>query len=149
MCAMTFSRTALAAVGIAMVAGGAYGFWLYRDAAPQTASVADTVLPPDAPSLIRGTWTSVDDASYRVTFAADGTLEERYGTSTVSAGTYAFASSPAGYVADGESFEKGGASDYLLEEIDGERYAYRVLALTADSLQLSYLERGNTLSFTR
>lgn len=145
---MTFSRTALAAVGIAMVAGGAYGIWQYRQAPLQTGDVSQT-LRPDAAALLPGTWTSKDDDSYQITFAADGTLEERYGTSTVSQGTYLFATSPAGYVDGAEAFATGDPLEYLLEEVDGERYAYRVLAVTADSLELSYLERGNTLSFTR
>lgn len=145
---MTFSRTALAAVGIAMVAGGAYGVWQYRQAPFQTADVSQA-LRPDAAGLLPGTWTSTDDASYQVTFLVNGTLEERYGTSTVSQGTYHFATSPAGYVDGAEAFAAGDSLEYLLEEIDGERYAYRVLEVTADALQLSYLERGNTLSFTR
>lgn len=145
---MTFSRTALIVVGAAMVAGGAYGVWQYRTAPLQTADLSSTVLP-DVASLLPGTWTSADDASYQLVFVANGTFEERYGTSTVAQGVYRFASSPAGYVADDATYETLGPYGYLLQEIEGERYAYRVLEATAGSLQLAYLERGNTLSFTR
>lgn len=143
-----FSRTALAVIGLAMVAGGAYGVWQYRTAPLQTANLADTVLS-DAGDLLPGAWTSMDDAAYRITFSLDGTVTEEYGDSEVSRGTYTFADSPAGYVSEGSAFETGSAHAYLLEEIDGERFAYRVLAITADSLELSYLERGNTLTFSR
>lgn len=144
---MTFSRTALAVVGAAMVAGGAYGVWQYRHApAVQTAMVSDTVTPQAG---IAGTWTSTDDGAYTVTFNADGSVEETYGTSTVSRGTYVLAASPAGYVSSETAFPTLGDRDYLLEELDGEKYAYRVIELTDTSLQLTYLGRGNTLGFTR
>ncbi len=139
---MKFSRSALAIVGIAMVAGGAYGYWQGRHA-PQTANVSGAV----APASIAGTWTSADDPAYQVVFRTDGTLRELYRGETVSDGSYRFAETPEGY-ADG-AYEKLGPQGYLLEDVDGERYAYRVISLTASSLELSYLERGNTLSFTR
>lgn len=139
---MTFSRSVLAILGVAVVAGGAYGYWQSRQEL-QTASVSDTF----GQASIVGAWTSADDAAYRVDFAADGTLTEHYQGEAVSSGTYRFASSPGDY-AEG-SFDTLGPRGYLLEDVDGEQYAYRVLELTRTGLQLEYLGRGNTLSFTR
>ena len=98
--------------------------------------------------LIVGTWTSADDAAYQVTFSPNGTLEERYAGDVTSTGTYAFAATPAGYVA-GYAAGPEDDAEYLLEDIDGERYAYRVIAVTPGALELTYVERGNTLRFSR
>jgi hypothetical protein len=146
-----FVRFALPIIVIAFVAGGVF-WWKFGYPGLQSASVSDAVAAPAASSvaeLIVGTWTSTDDASYKITFSADMTLSEQYGTSTVTHGTYSFAASPAGYVGDEVDTPSGQPNDYLLQEIDGERYAYRVVSVTPERLELSYLERGNTLSFTR
>jgi hypothetical protein len=112
----------------------------------QPAEVA-TVVTPEAPALLAGSWTSEDDAQYGVVFEAGGSVVESYAGEVISRGTYRFAESPAGY-SDVEH-PTGHPHEFLLEDIDGERYAYRVSALTADRLEIKYLERGNTLSFTK
>lgn len=95
---------------------------------------------------IAGRWESVDDAAYAIAFDDAGGLTELYAGEPTATGTYAFAASPEGYAAAAAQ-EEGGT--YLLQDVAGERYAYRVLELTSSSLVLSYLERGNTLSFVR
>lgn len=146
---MAFSRTALIAASIAVLAGGGYGLWQYgREVGPQTANVAETLQPtPDAPAMIAGEWVSQDDTAYEVAFAGDGSVVELYEGEPVSTGTYSFAASPDGYTDLEHDPEHPHA--FLLEEIDGERYAYRVTVLTSERLELTYLERGNTLTFTR
>ncbi len=146
---MSFSRIALIAASIAVLAGGGYGLWQYgREADPQTANVAETLQPtPDAPAMLAGGWISADDVAYEVNFAGDGTVVESYGGASVSTGTYKFAASPDGYT----DLEHGSENPhaFLLEDIDGEKYAYRVSKITPERLELTYLERGNTLTFTR
>lgn len=145
---MSFSRVALSVFGIALVAGAGYGILQSRtDRSMQRANVV-SVLGADEASL-PGIWTSVDDGAYQVTFGEDGTVVEQYGSEIVSRGTFRLAAEPTGYVSTDLGFEKGDADSYLLEDLDGERYAYRVIALTANRLELSYLERGNVLAFTR
>lgn len=148
MSSMSFMRVALVAVGGALIAGGAYGYWQYRQAPLQTADIT-TALTASAPQLIVGTWTSADDPAYRVTFQPDGALVESYDGEVVSTGRFSFAATPAGYVTEGEEVPTGAPHEFLLEDIDGEKYAYRVMTVSASALQLAYLDRGNTLSFTR
>lgn len=148
---MKFVRFALPIIVIAFIAGGVF-WWKFGYPGLQTASVSDaaaTSVTASVPELLIGTWTSTDDTSYKVTFSSDQTLSEQYGTSTVTHGTYSFATSPAGYVGDEVDTPSGQPNDYLLQEIDGERYAYRVVLVSPERLELSYLERGNTLTFTR
>ena len=130
----------------AFIAGAA--FWRFGYMPLQQADVS-AVVSPSAPELLIGSWTSSDDASYKVTFSGDGSLTERYGDEDISSGTYRFAASPEGYVSDKTDIVSGGDTQYLLQEIDGERYAYRVMTVLPGLLELSYLDRGNTLTFTR
>ena len=130
---------------LAFIAGAA--FWRFGYMPLQQADVASN-LSPMSGELIVGTWTSADDAAYQVTFSPNGTLEERYAGDVTSTGTYAFAATPAGYVA-GYAAGPEDDAEYLLEDIDGERYAYRVIAVTPGALELTYVERGNTLRFSR
>lgn len=130
---------------VAFIAGAA--FWRFGYMPFQKAEVS-SVLSPSATELIIGTWTSVDDASYQMTFAPNGALTELYAAENIATGTYTFAPSPIGYVEEDFSATDE-AANYLLEDIDGERYAYRIQVVSPERLELVYLERGNTLSFTR
>ncbi len=140
---MRKSRATLAVLGIALALATVTWF---LGSEQQPAEVA-SVVTPDAPALIAGSWVSEDDAHYGVVFGADGTVVESYAGVAVASGTYHFAASPDGYTA--EAHEPSHPHAFLLEEIDGERYAYRVGTLTPDKLEIMYLERGKPLTFTK
>jgi|GEM_PF-5731634 len=133
-------------VGIGFLASAALALSLR---APQQPADISSVTSAEASDLVLGAWKSDQDGAYGVRFGEDGALAETYDGETVAEGTYRFAASPAGYADAGPETPETEAGTYLLEDLDGERFAYRVLRLTPSSLELSYLERGNTLSFSR
>ncbi|MDB5238633.1 MAG: hypothetical protein JWM46_903 [Candidatus Kaiserbacteria bacterium] len=97
-----------------------------------------------------GTWQATDDAKATRTFSMDGTVTDRYAgdASATDTGTWEVvdptkevigvpAESVAGMTVLRMNFEHSGA------------FFYTVLSLTDNGLELSYLGRGNTLSYTK
>ncbi len=128
-------------------------------AAPTAIQTSQSGLNP-APALneaavatnINGVWQSTDDPSYSVDITSSGKWTDDYkeagATTTISeTGTYTFFTSAnpdpdfSGPLASGVVYLK------LVEGPD--TYFYSVLEATNNQLQLSYLARGNTLSFVR
>ncbi len=146
---MQLARITLPVIVVAFIAGGL--FWKFSHVQPevQSASVSASIPSSSASDLVVGTWISADDTAYSVTFNRDMTMSEQYGTSTVSSGRYSFAATPDGYVATDTVITPGHPTEYLLEDIDEEKYAYRVRVVNTESLELEYVERGNSLSFIR
>lgn len=114
---------------------------------PQQPANVLSVMSSATGNAIEGEWQSEQDAAYAVSFRSGGLLTETYDGEQVSSGTFHFADSAEGY--SDLPTEPAGENAFLLQDIDGERYAYRVTQLSATRLELSYLERGNTLSFIR
>ena len=108
--------------------------------------------PASVPASIVGTWQSTDDPNYSVTVTSDGGWTDSYkgsgaSDSTSQTGTYKLFTS------------QGPDKDFTGTLVSGVVYLkvtegkdtlyYSVLAANGTQLQLSYLDRGNTLSFVR
>jgi hypothetical protein len=114
--------------------------------APQQPADISAVTATEPQDLITGPWQSEQDPLYSLHFDPSGSITESYEGAQIARGTFFFADTPMGYT---DAVETTPGDSFLLQDIDGERYAYRVLLLTPSRLELSYLERGNTLSFVR
>ncbi len=91
--------------------------------------------------LIVGTWRSTDDASSEVVFNEDGTTVDVYDGEDLAQGTWDLA------LGAGTEYQDTGI--VLTTTINGEEYRYLVWDLNEANLVLNYVERGNTLSYTR
>lgn len=130
--------------------------------ASSTASAADfptgtpaPLPPPDPASVfatIVGSWQSTDDSNYSVTITSSGKWTDSYKGSGASnsvseSGTYALFTSQnpdktfTGTLVPGVVYLKVSEGNSVL--------FYSVLETSTTTLQLSYLDRGNTLSFVK
>jgi len=108
-----------------------------------------------APSLdsvrhaLAGTWQSIDDTRLERELDPDGTATDRYeGDSSAAHGRWlVFQSDAPPPEAKGHKLSPG---DYYLEiQENGDVLLFVLKELSSQSLSLVYLERGNTISFTR
>lgn len=85
---------------------------------------------------IVGKWQSVDDEKSVVVYSGDSTIIDFYDEQEMSTGTWSITTREDGVV-------------LLTNTVDGERYEYSVVNVSTDSLELTYLARGNTLRYSR
>jgi len=99
---------------------------------------------------IVGLWRSTEDQKYTSEFGENGSTTEFYegGENPTSVGTWAMVDEISKNSPDSPD-QPDLEGPFLQKIIDGEVYNYIISELTADSLVLIYLERGNTLNFTR
>ncbi len=92
---------------------------------------------------IVGNWQSSDDKNSIVIFKKNGTTEDIYDGKTLSSGTWK--------ITNGTKLTDGSISEgtFLETIIDGEKYNYKVISVDSLKLNLTYLPRGNTLSYER
>jgi len=118
--------------------------------ASEAASSTDVALEPATVATnVVGSWQSTDDPNYTVKITAGGKWTDAYGAdaSASQTGTYTIFTSQnpdkdfTGVLQPGIVYIK------LVE--GSSTYYYSVLDASGNTLQISYLDRGNTLSFTR
>lgn len=98
---------------------------------------------------IAGKWQSIEDPRFVREFNADGTGTDSYDGERDAAGTWKVFSKDKPLVV---AFEMQPGSVYVQMTIGGSSQDvlnFRVNKLTPESLELTYMERGNTLSFVR
>ncbi len=105
--------------------------------------------PSDERTKIVGTWRSTEDSKFIRVFNADGTTEDRYegDPSATMAGEWNIFTS----TNPDPGYDRELATDttYLKIQSQYEALFFRVLSVSDTNLELSYLDRGNTLSFTK
>lgn len=113
---------------------------------PQTQPSADSA---QIKSAMVGTWQSVDDNNYHVKITAGGAWTDSYGTSTAAtqSGTYTLFTSD---MPDKNLPIPAQPGVVYLKVVEGkDTFYYSVIEASGNALQLSYLDRGNTLSFVK
>jgi len=96
---------------------------------------------------IVGSWQSTEDAKFTRVFNNDGTTADLYDGEAVSEGTWRTFTS---VNAPDTSFPIAEGIVYLaIETTDAETLYFSLGALTPERLELTYLDRGNLLTFTR
>lgn len=106
----------------------------------ETGSLADTDIATLS-ALITGTWRSNDDASAEVVFNEDGTTADVYDGEEIAQGSWELA------LGAGSEYQDTGV--VLTTIVNDQEYRYLVWDLNESDLVLNYVERGNTLSYTR
>jgi hypothetical protein len=119
-------------------------------ASSQAASQAEARPPeaaaetPTTASMLAGDWVSVEDPSEGLSIS-DSTFSYTKGGEITDEGSY--------LIADSALSSKDGATDpqgkYITVFGEGSPLSYYIVKLDADALSLSYVGRGNTLSFSR
>lgn len=151
---------------IVVIALGAWFFFVHQNitpspvpsavdstSSPQATSASNPVLDPATVAANAvGTWQSTDDPNYTVVITADGKWTDNYKTANASddiseSGTYLLFTSADPDPDFTDTIVPGIVYVKLTEGSDV--YYYSVLEADASNLQLSYLARGNTLSFTK
>jgi hypothetical protein len=142
-------RSAVPAPAAAYVAPTTFG----SSTPSQTASnPLPTLNPSEVAANIVGTWQSTDDPNYSIVLTADGKWTDRYQSTGSSGpisetGTYTFFTSAD---PDPDFTDTPVAGVVYVKLVEGsDTYYYSVLEADGQDLQLSYLDRGNTLSFVK
>lgn len=117
--------------------------------AEQTSQVAANPKPAEVKVTIVGIWKSTDDAKFTREFHADGSFVDKYAndSSTTAEGQWKVFVGPG----NGEPASlplKVGVT-YVKLSFPEEAAFFSLTKLTSDSLELVYLDRGGTLSFTK
>lgn len=100
--------------------------------------IVPTIAMEDFTTLVTGAWISTSDDKSVLTFGKEGITSEYYDGEPYAHGDWRVvleSTSPTGLV--------------LKKTIEGEDYVFSVLAISEDQLSLSYLPRGNTLTYNR
>ena len=97
-----------------------------------------------------GTWQNTDDTRFTREFAADGTATDRYADDPRSAakGTW-FVFNGNAPPPEAKAYKMIPEATYLEIRQNGDLLLYGLANLSAQSLEMVYLERGNRLSFAR
>lgn len=97
---------------------------------------------------LSGTWQSSQDGKFIRTFGADGLVTDTYEgvEEATSVGTWSFVEDPS---AEQEELSYLEDKKVIKIQFPEEVLYFALLELTETNLELSYLGRGNTLSFTR
>lgn len=98
---------------------------------------------------IQGTWKSADDAKFVRAFKSENIVVDSYGGKADATGTWKVFGKA---TAPKTSFplEEGVAYAQLtIGSAPAEVYTYKIMKVTPEELELVYMERGNTLRFTK
>jgi hypothetical protein len=110
------------------------------EAAP--AAVTPAATPPTDAALLLGEWVSTEDEKYSVEITADGKYNEYYDGTADADAAITWVSACADAV-------PGGTGPYLLVTSADLERCFVLVSVDAEMLELMYVPRGNTLSFTR
>jgi hypothetical protein len=128
--------------------------WNWGDAGEGAGSMQDTVAAVQAG--LDAKWKSADDAKFERHFFDGGKVVDRYNGEISSAGTYVIFTNTDPRAA---AFPETGDTIYIQIVLTGngvdvvasqaEILTFKVLKITPEELELSYMDRGNTLRFTK
>lgn len=110
-----------------------------KEDAPQASS--EFMPPPELPNVLSqlpGTWLSQTDGLSSVIFESDGRAFDVYDGEVLESGTWQLVIE-----------ETSPTRVQLHRKAGNDTLVYSILRLTSDELALSYLPRGNTLSYRR
>ena len=110
---------------------------------------SDALVPNEEVRVsLSGTWRSTQDGKFVRTFGADGVVTDTYEgiEEATSMGTWSFVEDPS---EEQEELPPVEDKKVIKIEFPEEVLYFALLELTETNLELSYLGRGNTLSFTR
>ncbi len=133
-----------------VIAAGAYFFsWGERIPVDTVSPTSQSEENDRTTDPLVGTWRSREDSKFTREFYADGSFVDRYegNAAATQPGEWRRASKAEVEASLAGSLEAG--MDYLILTIDGEIYNFGLVDLTPTALELVYLDRGNTLSFTK
>jgi hypothetical protein len=102
------------------------------------------VVVKKAEAALTGNWISTDDAKSEISINADDWIE-MYDGKQVSSSKYAMADTCLNAATDKSNVE----GKYATVFDTSGNFCYYIVELTADNLKLSYVGRGNTLSYKR
>ena len=141
-------------IAIVLLALG-WWYWAFMMPVPgaptltqETVSTSTETAPEEAVFPLTGTWKSVEDSRFIRTFSEDGTVTDQYEgdeSATVS-GSWNVVENPN---AEQPEFASLNGMRAIKIQFPEEVLYFAVVKLTDDTLELSYLARGNTLAFTR
>ena len=106
-----------------------------------------------SPFKLIGTWQSNEDNKSTIVFSLDGTLKNIYDGQVIDTGEWSLLTK-----LKGTEFEKLGDGNYLKQviisnDVDSESsifyYSININTLDEKTLDLTYLSRGNTLTYTK
>ncbi len=156
-----------AVIAIIVVGGGWYILTQNKAstdsaAGPQTGTVSQNNTggtdamnnPPASDPAMNGTWKSNDDAKFTRTFKADGTVTDAYqgDASATESGTYAVVDplkESAGAFGSVSAASLTGMTVLKLTFPKSGVMYFGVNSMTETSLKLTYIGRGNVLTFTK
>jgi hypothetical protein len=97
-----------------------------------------------AQEKIVGEWRSADDLKSVITFASDGTTSDVYDGEKLNVGAWYMV-----HKIDDSREKYNPTGIFLYTNSKGEEFVYAVVEISDETLTLSYLARGNTLTYTR
>lgn len=141
---------------VVVIALAVLGWWIFAFMMPapgaplNTETVSEDVTGPNAeePFSLSGTWRSTQDPRFVRVFAADGSVTDYY-EGEESATTMGRWNVVEDANAEQAEFATLSGMRTIKIEFPEEVLYFAVVTLTDEKLELSYLARGNTLSFTR
>ncbi len=141
------NKILIAGLIIILVLLGVYFYWPSEKQARMENIPTVSERDPNPPASYPGRWRSDEDAKYELEFLASGSFVEYYDGKETEKGTWLETPSLG---AEASNYGDLGTSGPFLKLQRGDGpYLYKVLKEDSASLQIIYLGRGNTLSFTR
>ena len=138
---------------VVLIVGAGVGYYLgagknKSTQLPPDVKSAEHAKPADVRVTVVGVWQSTDDAKFTREFRSDGTFADRYqnDASATAEGQWVVFVGPGNEPAS-VPLKKG--ITYVKLTYPEERAFFSLTKLTSDSLELVYLDRGGTLSFTK
>ena len=126
-------------IGIVVIILIVVGFFVFGGDSSRTEVDSNTLSALDrAEGNIVGRWQSIDDENSEIVFGEDKSFGSLYSGDVMDGGTWEF-------YTEGENLN----DVFLRTDIEGEVYEYIILEIGSDKLVMSYLSRGNTLSYTK
>ncbi|MBV9159930.1 MAG: hypothetical protein JO019_05035 [Candidatus Kaiserbacteria bacterium] len=138
----------LLAIALIIIAGGVY-FLAPKHIVTNTQPTTATETTVATSSLLEGTWQSTEDSKFTREFKADGSFTDSYAgdASAATVGTWNLFTSGNPDPGLHDALEPG--ATYLKMTDPNEVLFFSLLHIDDSDLQLSYLDRGNTLEFRR
>lgn len=139
----------MAVLLLGLFVGYLFGFDVGYEGGARAAGNANAVSELSAVmQAVVGDWQSTSDAKFARSFKADGTAVDSYDGKTDMHARWTAFTSEVPHQSYTGTMEDGAA--YLALEAEGESpLFFRITKLNATELELLYLDRGGTLTFTR
>lgn len=148
-------RAIIITILVLILAGAAYYIGTNREPVVEEVVQSEDIVAADPAAsetsqALVGMWRSKDDSKFTREFRADGTITDRYEgeESATSSGTFMVFTSTM-TKPEGVMFDLDADVAYIRAIMDGEGYNFRVSSVSANELELIYMDRGGMLRFER